>query len=225
MTEKINAYPFSKARILLTTAFLATNITYFTMAPRVLHIFSLIEPGGILIFPFTFFFSDILTEVYGYKYSRFLIWCVLFLLGFFTLATWVSMYIPTTLVHYGYKQVFLNYPRLFVGVSIATFVSFFLNNSILAKLKIRMQGKKFWIRSILSTSVGHASFSAIWVLIFHWYDIDSLYLVKLILCMYLWKMTFEIIATPLAVLTSSWLKRKEGIDVYDYNTNFNPFIL
>ncbi|PIR10245.1 MAG: hypothetical protein COV52_09810 [Gammaproteobacteria bacterium CG11_big_fil_rev_8_21_14_0_20_46_22] len=223
-TAKTIDFKFSKAQILLTTLFLATNFTYFTMAPRILHIFNLYEPGGILIFPFTFLLSDVITEVYSYKYSRFLIWCVILTLGIFTLFAWISMMIPTAVVNYGYVNVFDNYPKLYMGVAIATFFSFFINNYIISKLKIKMDGKLFWLRSIMSTSVGHAVFSATWVIIFHWHEIGSLALLKLILDMYLWKMTFEIIATPVAAFVSRWLKKKE-CDVYDTNTNFNPFKL
>lgn len=217
------ATDFSKPKVLITALFLVTNFTYFTMAPRILDIFNLYEPGGILIFPFTFLLSDILTEVYTYKYSKFLIWCVILTLGIFTFFSWVSMLLPSAVVSYGYKGVFLNYPKLYAGVAIATFISFFINNTILAKLKIKMHGKRFWLRSLISTSVGHATFSATWVLIFHWGEIASGTLMKLIFCMYLWKMSFEIIATPLAASISKYLKRKEGMDPYDYDTNFNPF--
>lgn len=217
-------FKFSKAQILLTALFLATNFTYFTMAPRVLHIFNLYEPGGILIFPFTFLLSDVITEVYSYKYSRFLIWCVILTLGIFSFFAWVSMLIPTAVVNYGYTHIFDNYPRLFLGVAVATFFSFFINNYIIAKWKVKWKGKRFWLRSIMSTSVGHAVFSATWVIIFHFHDIASFALFKLILDMYIWKMTFEILATPIATVISRWLRRKEG-DIYDTNTNFNPFKL
>lgn|SRR3990167_7122434 len=222
MNKKIN-FEFSKAQILLTALFFAANFTYFTMAPRVLHILGYYEPGGILIFPFTFLLSDVLTEVYSYKYTRFLVWCVILALGIFTLFAWLSMLIPTV-VDYGYLNIFNNYPRLYLGVSIATFFSFFVNNYIIAKLKVSWEGKRFWLRSIMSTSVGHAVFSITWVIIFHLKEIDSATLLKLILDMYLFKMCFEILATPLAALVSRYLKKKEG-DVYDTNTNFNPFAL
>ncbi len=217
-------FKFSKAQILLTTLFMATNFTYFTMAPRILHIFHLYEPGGILIFPFTFLLSDVITEVYSYKYSRFLVWCVILTLGIFTFFARISMMIPTVVVNYGYNHIFNNYPKLYLGIAIATFFSFFTNNYIISKLKIKMEGKRFWLRSICSTSIGHAVFSTTWVLIFHWHEIASIVLLKLILSMYLWKMSFEIIATPVATWISSWLKQKEG-DIYDTNTNYNPFSL
>jgi queuosine precursor transporter len=218
------SFKFSKPQILLTSLFLATNFTYFTMAPRIIRIFSFDEPGGILIFPFTFLFSDILTEVYSYKYTRFLIWCAILTLGIFTLFSWLSMFFPSDIVDYGYVRVFSNYPKLYLGVSIATFLSFFVNNYIISKWKIKWEGKHFWIRSIISTSIGHAIFSITWVTIFHFNELSSMQMIKLITNMYLWKMAFELLTTPAATLISSWLKSKEG-DIYDTETNFNPFSL
>lgn len=217
-------FKFSKPRILLTGLFLAANFIYFSMAPRILNIFDMYEPGGILIFPFTFLLSDVLTEVYSYKYTRFLVWCVILTLGLFSFFAWISMLLPTAVVNYGYAHIFSNYPKLFLGVSIASFVSFTVNNYFIAKWKIKWQGKHFWIRSIISTSIGHAIFSATWVTIFHFNEIGSLALLKLIIDMYIWKMTFEILATPIATLVSRSLKKIEG-DIYDTNTNFNPFKL
>lgn len=214
---------FSKPQILMSALFLAVNFSYFTMAPRILHIFNMYEPGGILIFPFTFLLSDILTEVYTYKYTRYLTWCVLITLGVFTFSAWISMKVPSVVVEYNYEDIFNLYPKLYLGVSLATFCSFFLNNAILAKLKMKMHGRKFWLRSLASTSIGHLVFSAVWVVIFHWGEIASPVIMKLIVCMYIWKMGFEIVATPLATALSNYLKKKEGIDPYDYGTNFNPF--
>ena len=134
------------------------------------------------------------------------------------------MLVPTAEVNYGYSHVFMNYPKLYVGISIATFFSFFINNYIIAKMKVEWEGKRFWLRSIISTSVGHAVFSATWVIILHFHEITSLVLLKLIIDMYIWKMTFELISTPLAAILSNWLKDIEG-DIYDTNTNFNPFKL
>lgn len=222
--KKTDSFTFSKYQILLTTAFLATNFTYFTMAPRILTIFGFPQPGGILIFPFTFLLSDVITEVYTYKYAKFLIWCVIATLGFFTLGTWVSMFIPASL-DYGYKSIFMHYPRLYFAISIATFFSFFINNTIISKLKVRWDGKVFWWRAILATAVGHAFFSIIWVLIYHAGEVNIRYLFTMIGCMYLWKMSFEIAGTPLAWALESWLKKKEGFDAYDLNTNYNPFLL
>lgn len=223
MTQPVSThFAFSKAQVLLTALFITANLTYFTMAPRVMVFAGLYEPGGILIFPFTFLLSDIITEVYSYRYSRFLIWCVILCLGIFSLFAAVSMAIPSAYLNDPYPMIFMHYPLLFCGVAVATLVGFFLNNYIIAKLKIRMHGRRFWLRSLLSTSIGHAAFSATWVLIFHSGQLGSLVLLKLIGCMYAWKMSFELLATPLASFISQFLKRVEG-EIYDTNTNFSPF--
>lgn len=222
--QKIYGYQFSTYQVLLTALFLATNFTYFTMAPRILLIFGFPQPGGILVFPFTFLLSDVITEVYTYKYARLLVWCVILILGFFTLGTWISMLIPAKL-DYGYTTVFNHYPRLYFAISIATFFSFYVNNSIISKLKIKWAGKYFWWRAILATAVGHAIFSLIWVMFYHYGEVDIQYLFKMLICMYLWKMSFEIIGTPFANLISEYLKKKEGFDAYDKDTNYNPFFI
>lgn len=222
--KRIYNFEFSPYLILLTSVFLATNFTYFTMAPRILLFFGLPQPGGILVFPFTFLMSDIITENYGYKYARFLIWCVILTLGFFTLSTWVSMMVPAKL-DYGYAAIFDHYPRLYFAIALATFVSFFVNNTIVSKLKTRWDGRLFWWRAILATAVGHATFSIIWVLVYHVGEVETDYLWKMILCMYIWKMSFETVGTPFANLLSKYLKRKEGFDAYDKNTNYNPFLM
>ena len=218
------SFDFSRMQILLTALFFATNFTYFTMAPRIIHVFNLYEPGGILIFPFTFVLSDVITEVYSYRYSRFIIWCTVLSLGIFSFFAWVSMLLPSEIVNYGYENIFTKYPRLFLGVAIATLASFFVNNYIIAKTKIRTKGRLFWLRSLVSTSIGHALFSIIWLFIFHWGEVASATLFTVVLDMYIWKMAFEIVATPFACFLSSWLKAKEG-NIYDTNTNFNPFTI
>jgi len=126
---------------------------------------------------------------------------------------------------YGYKAVFDHYPRLYFAISLATFFSFFINNTIISKLKVKWDGRYFWLRAILATSVGHAAFSLIWVLIYHIGEVEVGYLLKMICCMYLWKMSFEIAGTPLAWALEAWIKKKEGFDAYDISTNYNPFTL
>jgi queuosine precursor transporter len=152
--KKIEHVNYSKYQLFITSLFLIINFTYFTMAPRILNIFGFPQPGGILVFPFTFTLSDIITEVYTYNYSKFLTWCVIIMLGIFTLGTWVSMQVPAVL-DYGYNAIFSHYPRLYLSIGAATLFSFAINNSIVSKLKTKWDGHAFWLRSILATGVGH----------------------------------------------------------------------
>ena len=208
--------------------FLASNFTYFSMSPRIISIFSMLEPGGILIFPFTFFFSDIINEVYGYKQARQLIWISVFCLGFFVSLSSLSMLIPSASIDKNasaFLDVFTNYPKAFIAIGSATIISFLLNNYILAKLKILTRGRHYWLRSLISTSIGHLIFSFIWAIIFYHGKMMPTDIVKMTLYIYIWKIMFEILLTPFSAFIASWLKKKEGVDVYDYNTNFTPFSL
>lgn len=222
--DRLNMYTFSKYQMFLTTLFIATNITYFCMAPRIITFFGFPQPGGILIFPITFLLSDIITEVYSYKYSRFLILCTVFCLGFFTLGTWVSMFVHASF-DYGYTKIFNHYPRLYAAISVATLISFLTNNAILYRLKIKFNGKIFWLRSIIASSIGHALFSLIWVIAFHLGEVNISYLLKMIVCMYIWKITVEILATPIASVITSYLKAKENLEKDNVpDDSLNPFI-
>ena len=206
--------------------FLAANMTYFSMSPRIISIFSMIQPGGIIVFPLTFFISDIITEVYGYRLARQLIWITVICLGLFTLLTSLSMLVPSAAIDKNgnsFQTVFSNYPKAFLGIAIATLAGFLSNNFILAKLKILAHGKHFWLRSIFSTSIGHAVFSVTWAMIFYSNHLLTADILRISLYIYLWKITAEILLTPFTVLIAAWLKKKEGIDVYDTDTNFSPF--
>jgi uncharacterized integral membrane protein (TIGR00697 family) len=208
--------------------FLASNFTYFSMSPRVISVFSMLEPGGILIFPFTFFFSDIINEVYGYKLARQLVWISVLCLGFFVVCSYLSMLIPSASIDpngKAFQQVFNNYPKAFAGIGTATVVSFLSNNYILAKLKILAKGRYYWLRSIISTSIGHIIFSFIFAAIFYAGRMPATDIIKMTIYIYFWKIAFEIILTPFSAYIASWLKQKEGVDVYDYYTNFTPFSL
>jgi len=198
------------------------------MSPRLITLFSMIEPGGILTFPFTFFFSDIINEVYGYKQARQLIWISVACLGFFVLFSYLSMLVPSASPdqnNTAFLQVFSNYPKAYIGIGTATVISFLANNYILAKLKILTKGKHYWLRSIISTSIGHIIFSAIWATIFYSGKMSAMNIVKMTAYIYLWKIVFEITLTPFSAFIANWLKKHEGVDVYDYHTNFTPFSL
>lgn len=208
--------------------FLASNFTYFSMSPRLIYILKMLEPGGIPIFPFTFFFSDIINEVYGYKLARQLIWISVLCLGFFVLCSHLSMLIPSAPIDpngKAFEQVFSNYPKAFAGIGTATIISFLTNNYILAKLKILAKGRHYWLRSIISTSIGHIIFSFIWSVIYYFGKMPAAGIIKMTIYIYFWKIAFEIMLTPFSAFIASWLKKKEGVDVYDYHTNFTPFSL
>lgn len=213
---------------ILALFFLTANITYFSMSPRIITFANLIEPGGILIFPFTFFFSDIITEVYGYKQARQLIWISVICLTFFVIATNICLHIPSAAIEHdgdAFHTVFRKYPQAYLATGMATILSFLSNNYILAKLKIIAKGKYYWLRSICSTSVGHAIFSLTWAAIFYHAVMTNMEIFKIAFNIYGLKILSEILLTPFSAITAAWVKMNEGIDVYDHHTKFTFFSL
>ncbi len=189
--------------------------------------------AGTLLFPVGYVFGDILTEVYGYKYSRRVIWTGFFSLALAALVFWVIGALPGESTWQGYAGD-TAYRSILGGISsggivLASLTGFWLgefsNSFILARMKILTRGRWLWSRTIGSTLVGELVDSALFVIVasafgvFPW----SLFL-TLTVTNYLFKVTIEVLMTPLTYLVVNALKRAEGEDHYDRDTNFNPFV-
>ncbi len=138
------------------------------------------------------------------------------------------MLIPSAIIDRdggAFLTVFRDYPKALLGIGSATIVSFLTNNYILAKLKILAKGKYYWIRSLTSTSIGHAIFSFTWAIIFYSGVMSFSAICKIAFNIYGLKILSEILLTPLSAIIAAWIKSKEGLDVYDHNTNFTFFSL
>ena len=185
---------------------------------------SITLPAAVILFPITYIFGDIFTEVYGFKKARIIIW-----LGFACSFFAVAVYLITIgLPHPGfwenqdaYQIVMGTTPR----VAVASFAGYlfgeFSNSMILSKLKVATKGKNLWLRTILSTLVGEGFDSIIFITISFWGTMDNAQVLKMILFQYLFKVAYEIIFTPLTYAIVSWLKKREGIDVYDYDVKYH----
>ena len=189
--------------------------------------------AGTLLFPVGYVFGDILTEVYGYKYSRRVIWTGFFSLALAALVFWVIGALPGESTWQGYAGD-TAYRSILGGMSsggivLASLTGFLLgefsNSFILARMKILTRGRWLWSRTIGSTLVGELVDSALFVIVasafgvFPW----SLFL-TLTVTNYFFKVTIEVLMTPLTYLVVNALKRAEGEDHYDRDTNFNPFV-
>lgn len=182
--------------------------------------------GGTLLFPLSYIFGDILTEVYGYKKSKKVIW-----LGFFILLVMSIIFIiigklpPASDWHNqtAYELILGQTPRIVFASLIAYLCGSFVNSFILAKMKIFTKGKKLWTRIIGSTIVGELIDSIIFILIAFFGILPNNLLITLIVSNYVFKTGIEIIFTPLTYKVINFLKKKEGEDYYDNNTSFNPF--
>ena len=193
---------------------------------KVVNVWGFSFGAGILFFPISYFFNDILTEVYGYARSRKVVWAGFAALGFASFMAWVVVALPPAAgwVHQeAYVIVFGQTPRIVIASLLAFFSGEFINSYVLAKMKIFTTGKFLWMRTIGSTIAGEAMDSIIFYPIaFYGFWPNSL-LITVMLTNYVLKVTWEVVATPLTYKVVGFLKRKEHEDYYDRDTNFTPF--
>ncbi|MFA5155528.1 MAG: queuosine precursor transporter [Patescibacteria group bacterium] len=182
--------------------------------------------GGTLLFPLSYIFGDILTEVYGYRQSRQTIW-----LGFFSALLMSAVFLAVGVLppaagwnnQAAYDAILGLTPRLVAASLIAYFCGEFLNSFVLAKLKILTKGRWLWVRTIGSTMVGELADTLLFVTIAFAGLFPADLLLALIISNYLFKTGLEIILTPLTYRAVAFLKKREQADFYDYGTDFNPF--
>jgi uncharacterized integral membrane protein (TIGR00697 family) len=203
---------------------IAANIT----AVKLVSVSGLVLPAGIVIFPISYIFGDILTEVYGYRQARRVIW-----LGFLcnllvVVAIWVGQVLPPASFWNGqaaYERILGYTPRLLLASFLAYLVGEFANSFVMAKMKIATQGRWLWTRTIGSTLIGEGLDSLVFMTIAFVGEIPMAVLALAIVTQWLAKSAYEAAVTPLTYVAVRFLKRREGIDVYDYDTRFNPLLL
>jgi queuosine precursor transporter len=213
--------------VFIACLFTATLLISNTVASKIaVYPFGLVESVATLLFPVAYILGDILTEVYGYRTSRIVIWsafaCLLLMSVFYYLAQlmpaadfWTDGAAFTTVLG--------STPRIAAASMLAFLVGEFSNSYILSRMKVWSNGTQLYQRTIGSTLVGQGIDTALFNLIafafvFSWREIATICLSGYIL-----KVAFEIAATPLTYKTVAYLKQKEGIDTYDTNISYNPF--
>jgi uncharacterized integral membrane protein (TIGR00697 family) len=188
--------------------------------------------GGTLLFPLSYVFGDILTEVYGFRASRRVIWTGFIALALAALIFLLLRVLPAEEAWEGYAGT-AAYDAILGGMStggialaslLGYWVGEFSNSAVLSRMKVLMKGKHLWVRTIGSTLVGEFLDSLVFVFIasltgvFGW----ELFL-SLVLTNYLFKCTIEVIMTPVTYAAVRKLKKAEAIDTYDVGISFNPF--
>jgi len=184
-------------------------------------------PAAIVIFPLSYIFGDILTEVYGYRQARKVIW-----LGFFcnliaVIAFWVAGRIPALDpdVQSSYERILGYTPRILGASFTAYLFGEFANSFVLAKMKIMTKGRFLWSRTIGSTIVGEGLDALVFITIAFGGTMSWAIIGGIIITHWLMKTGYEVVATPFTYIVVNFLKKKEGIDTYDYDTDFNPFLV
>lgn len=212
--------------LIITTLFITSLITANVIAVKIISLGPFILPAAIFIFPLSYIFGDVLTEVYGYRQARKVIW-----LGFacnliFVIFAWIGQILPPAPFWEGqeaYKSILGYTPRLLAASFAGYLVGEFVNSFILAKMKILTRGRWLWSRTIGSTIFGQGLDTTIFITIA--FAGTPSFVPIMILYHWLAKTAIEVAATPLTYTIVNFLKKKEAIDTYDYETNFNPFLI
>ncbi|MBM3127951.1 MAG: queuosine precursor transporter [Chloroflexi bacterium] len=207
---------------LFVTALIVSNI----ITAKIVSFGGVILSAAIVIFPLSYIFGDILTEVYGYARSRQIIWIGFLCNALAVLAMQAGAWLPAADFWDGqaaYERILGYAPRLLLASLVAYLCGEFVNSFVLAKLKIVTRGKWLWSRTISSTILGQGMDTVIFTLIAFTGVLTADAMISITVTEWILKCLYEIIATPVTYAVVNFLKRTEREDYYDYQTDFNPF--
>ena len=184
--------------------------------------------AGILFFPLGYVIGDVLTEVYGYARARRCIWAGFAALIFMAFMSWVVVSLPPAegwTNQPAYEAVFGQVPRIVFASVVAFWAGEFVNSIVLAKLKVLTQGRYLWTRTISSTVFGQGVDSLLFYPLAFWGALGWTNDAVLTVMVTNWalKVLWEVLLTPVTYAVVGYLKRKEGVDVFDEGTDFTPF--
>lgn len=213
---------------IITGLFVACLLISNVLDAKIFSIAGFSFPAGIVLFPIVYLFGDVFTEVYGYSYSRKAIWTgftsLVLAVVFFKICEWIP---PAPFWEYqeDYQHILGKVPRIALASVSAYFLGEFTNSVVLSKLKVKTKGKGMSFRFVVSTIFGEAIDTLVFIIIAFIGVIPLSSLGMMFLSGWLFKVLWEILALPLTLPFVRWLKKKEGIDVFDDNVDYNPFKL
>lgn len=213
--------------VVIASLFVTCLLTANIIAVKLITLFGFLVPAGIIVFPLSYLFGDVLTEVYGYGAARRVIW-----LGFAcNLLAVIAIYLgglapaaPIWRQQAAYDAILGFTPRLLLASFTAYMVGEFVNAFVLARLKIATKGRWLWTRTIGSTLIGEGLDTLIFISIAFWGIIPPQLILTAILTQWTFKVVYEVLATPFTYWIVGFLKRRENLDTYDYQTNFSPIL-
>lgn len=214
-----NSYRLMFVTALFVTCLITANI----IAVKIIGIGPLVLPAAVVVFPLSYIFGDILTEVYGYKLARRVIWLGFFCNLLFVVFAGIGQKLPAAPFWDGqgaYETILGYTPRLLAASFLGYLAGEFTNSFLLAKLKLLTKGRWLWTRTIGSTVIGQALDTTIFIVV-AFSGVASLPI--LIVSHWVAKVIIEVIFTPVTYMVVNYLKKKDTVDTFDYETNFNPF--
>jgi uncharacterized integral membrane protein (TIGR00697 family) len=230
MSDRRSPLPISWPFVSVTAVFITCLITANIISVKLIEVGPWVLPAGVVIFPIAYIAGDILTEVYGFDAARRVIWlgfgCNALAVGAIVLAGQIPAP-PFWTAGDAYRQI-LGFTSRLLAASIAAYlVGEFANAMILARLKVLTRGRHLWIRTTASTFVGQGLDSAVFLTIaFAGVSGVGLGAIReLIITQWLFKTAYEALATPLTYVVVNYLKRIEGLDTFDRQTNFSPLAI
>src|SRR5580693_6815053 len=211
---------------LLLAIFLVVLLISNLVGQKLCKIGPFVISGGQILFPLTYIFGDVFTEVYGYAASRRAIWLGFLANALLAIMGLIVVWLPPAPGWHNqeaFATVFYQIPRLIVASLIAFWGAEFTNSYTLARMKLWTGGKMLWTRTVGSTVTGQFVDTIVLVIIGFAGTAPPLTLATLAFSAYLGKVIYEVVATPLTYAVVGYLKRSEGLDAFDYHSDFNPF--
>ena len=209
----------------LTIVFVVVLLISNLLGPKICQVGPFELSGAQLLFPITYIFGDIFTEVYGYAASRRAIWMGFLAMGLLSIFSAIAVALPPAPDWHNqaaFATVFGLVPRFAVASLIAYWAGEFTNSYTMAKLKLLTRGRWLWTRTIGSTLTGQGVDTALVILIAFW-GTPIRTILTIIVSSYVAKVVYEVLATPLTYAVVYGLKRSEHVDTFDTHADFNPF--
>lgn len=213
---------------IITAIFVAVLLISNVASTKITSMGFLHLDAGTILFPISYIIGDILTEVYGFSRARRVIWIGFFCNILMALTLMFVTVIPAS-ADWPHQQAFETIlglaPRIVFASVIAYIAGEFINSFILAKMKLATKGKYLWMRTLSSSLAGHFFDTVLFIILAFWGILSTEIIISLIVSNYLFKLTMEILFTPITYGIVTKLKKVENEDFYDKKTNFNPFVL
>ena len=225
MTDNASAPRVTGLFIVLAALFVTLLITSNIIAVKIVQVWGRILPAAIVLFPITYILGDVLTEVYGFRFARRVIWLGFLCNAVAVLGFWIGGLLPAAPFwedQDAYRAILGYTPRLLVASFAGYLVGELSNSIILSRLKVATRGRWLWVRTIGSTIVGQGVDSVIFITAAFVGTIVGGDLVELVLTQWVVKVLYEAAATPATYAVVTYVKRHEGVDVYDHHVSLNP---
>ncbi len=209
---------------LFVTCLLISNI----IASKLMQVGGIVLPSAVILFPVTYILADVFTEVYGFKKTRMVIWIGFAANAFMSLVFLIVIALPHPSFfanQAAYATVLGSTPRVLAASLAGYWAGEFSNSIVLSVLKKATQGRYLWTRTISSTIVGEGLDTILFISIAFVGTMPGPALLQMMLAQYLFKVSYEVVCTPLTYLVVRFIKRKEQIDTFDMGVAYNPFRL